>query len=90
MREVIGPMATGTVPVFVTTTSCAPTPLKVSEEEESVIGPPTKASPVPVRGTVNGEFAALLGIDRVALRTPAADGVNVTGIVQDSPEANGI
>jgi hypothetical protein len=64
--------------------------LKVSEEEESVIGPPAKANPVPVRETVDGEFVALLRMDKVALRTPAPDGVNVTGIVQDSPEANGI
>ena len=83
-------METGTVPVFVTITSCAPTPLKVSEEEESVIGPPAKATPVPVKETVDGEFVALLGMDRVALRTPAADGVNVTCIVQDSPYANGL
>lgn len=49
----IEPMATGTLPVCVTVTACAPTPLKVSEEDESVIGPPAKATPVPVKETVN-------------------------------------
>jgi hypothetical protein len=43
---------------------------------------------VPVKETVNGEFAALLGIDRDALRVPAAEGVNTTCTEHDAPAAS--
>jgi hypothetical protein len=49
--------------------------------------PPPPATPVPVKGTVSGELAALLGIDRDALRVPAAEGVNTTCTVHDAPAA---
>jgi hypothetical protein len=43
---------------------------------------------VPVKETVNGELAALLEIERDALRVPAAEGMNTTCTVQDAPTAS--
>ena len=47
--------------------------------EKLICGVPV---PVPVRGTVCGDPAALSEMDRVALRLPVAEGVNVTEMVQ--------
>jgi hypothetical protein len=49
---------------------------------------PPPATPVPVKETVSGELAALLGIERDALRVPAAEGVNTTCTTHDAPAAS--
>ena len=46
------------------------------------------ATPVPLKVMFCGLPAALSAIDTLALREPAAVGVNVTLIVQDAPAAN--
>jgi hypothetical protein len=50
--------------------------------------PPPPATPVPVKEIVSGELAALLEIERDALRVPAAEGVNTTCTAHDAPAAS--
>ena len=50
--------------------------------------PPPLATPVPVKEIVSGELAALLAIERDALRVPAAEGVNTTCTEHDPPAAS--
>ena len=45
------------------------------------------AVPVPERGTLCGLPLALSETETLALRAPVTDGVNVTAIVHDAPEA---
>src|ERR1700722_4460950 len=76
-------MVTGDDPVFATVTFCGtPTCSKLNDEGESVIGPPDPTNPAPDKGTIRGEFAALLGITRAAFRTPVAEGTKVICTVQ--------
>jgi hypothetical protein len=76
-------MATGDDPRFATVTFCGtPTNVKSSDDGESVIGPPDPTNPTPDKGTIRGEFAALLGIARAAFRTPVAEGTKLICTVQ--------
>jgi hypothetical protein len=57
-------------------------------DEGGGVPPPPPATPVPVKEIVSGELAALLEIDRDALRVPAAEGVNTACTAHDPPAAS--
>jgi hypothetical protein len=80
----------GAAPVFINVADCAAlvVPVVALNVSDGGVSETIGARPVPVRATVCGEPVALSATFKLAVKLPAAAGVNVTEIVQLEPAAS--